>query len=101
MHSASYSTALRFPRYSVDIYKCTNASELISLSRSPCGLQKLWTTPVHVHIAIVTEVIQLPHSQQQACFINVEVWLVTLTDENTLASSGKHAVSLSFVVLKE
>ena len=41
-----------FPRYSVDIYKCTNASELISLSRSPCGLQKLWTTPVHVHIAI-------------------------------------------------
>ena len=38
-----------------------------------------------VHIAIVTEVIQLPHSQQQACFINVEVWLVTLTDENTLA----------------
>ena len=71
-----------FPRYSVDIYKCTNVSELISLSRSPCGLQKLWTTPVHVHIAIVTEVIQLPHSQQQACFINVEVWLVTLTDES-------------------
>ena len=30
-----------FPRYSVNIYKCTNASELISLSRSPCGLQKL------------------------------------------------------------
>ena len=28
-----------FPRYSVDIYKCTNASELISHSRSPCGLQ--------------------------------------------------------------
>ena len=25
-----------FPRYSVDIYKCTNASELISHSRSPC-----------------------------------------------------------------
>ena len=71
-----------FPRYSVDIYKCTNVSELISLSRSPCGLQKLWTTPVHVHIAIVTEVIQLPHSQQQACFINVEVWLVTMTDES-------------------
>ena len=43
-----------FPRYSVDIYKCTNASELISVSRSPCGLQELWTTPVHVHIAIAS-----------------------------------------------
>ena len=64
-------------------------------------MQKLWTTPVHVHIAIVTEVIQLPRYQQQASFINVEVWLVTLTDENTLASSRKHAVSLSFVVVKE
>ena len=51
--------------------------------------------------ALATEVIQLPHSRQQACFINVEVWLVTLTDENTLASSRKHAVSLSFVVVKE
>ena len=73
--------------FPVDIYKCTNASELVSLSRSPCGLQKLWTTPVHVHIALATEVIQLPHSRQQACFINVEVWLVTLTDENALTSN--------------
>ena len=46
-----------FPRYSVDIYKCINASELVSLSRSPCGLQKSWTTSVHVHIAIATEVV--------------------------------------------
>ena len=89
-----------FPRYSVDIYKCTNASELIGLSRSPCGLQKLWTTPVHVHTAIATEVIQLPCSGQQACFI-IEVWLVTLTDESALASQRKHVVSLSFIVVKE
>ena len=41
---------------------------------------------VHVHIAIVTEVIQLPHSRQQACFINKEVW--------------EH-ISLSFVAVKE
>ena len=42
----------------------------------------------HVHIAILaTEVIKLPHSWQQACFINVEVLLVTLTDENALASN--------------
>ena len=27
----------------------------ICLSRSPCGLKKLWTTPVYVHIAIATE----------------------------------------------
>ena len=89
-----------FPRYSVDIYNCTNASELISLSRSSCGLQKLWTTSVHVHIAIATEVIQLPCSGQQACFINVEVWLVTLTAESE-ASNRKHVVSLSFVAVKE
>ena len=38
------------------------------------------------HSYIATEVIQLPHSRQQACFINVEVWLVTLTDENALAT---------------
>ena len=50
-------------------------------------MQKLWTTPVHVHIAIATEVIQHPHSGQQACFINIEVWMVTLIDENALASS--------------
>ena len=37
-------------------------------------MQKLWTTPVHVHIAIATEVIQLSHFRQQACFISVEVW---------------------------
>ena len=51
------------------------------------GCKKLWTTPVHAHIAIATEVIQLPHPQQQASFINVEVLLVTLTDENALASN--------------
>jgi len=51
---------------------------------------------VHVHIgydiaiAILkhTEVIQLPNSRQQACFINVEVWLVTLTDENAWPAIG-------------
>ena len=90
-----------FPRYSVDIYKCINASELISHRRSPCGLQKLWITAVHVQIAIATEVIQLPHSRQQACFINVEVSLVTLTDGSAQASSRKHVVTLSFVVVKE
>ena len=42
-------------------------------------------TLIHVHIA--TEVIQLPHSKQQACFINIDVWLVTLTDKNALASN--------------
>ena len=50
---------------------------------------KNWTTPVHVHIAIATEVIQLPHSWQQACF-TIEVWLVMLTDESVLASNRKH-----------
>ena len=53
-----------------------------------------------VHIAIATEVIQLPCSGQQGCFI-IEVWLVTLTDESALASKRKHVVSLSFVVVKE
>jgi len=62
-------------------------------------LQKLWTTSVHVLIAIATEVIQLPCSGQQAFFINIEVWLVTFTDESE-ASNRKH-VSLSFVVVKE
>ena len=50
-------------------------------------LQNLWTTLVQVHIAIATEVIQLPRSGQQACFINIEVWLVILTDYNALASN--------------
>ena len=50
-------------------------------------------------LAIATEVIQLPCSGQQAFFINVEVWLVTLTDESE-ASNRKH-VSLSFVVVKK
>ena len=63
-------------------------------------MQKLWTTSVHVHIAVATEVIQLPCSGQQAFFINVEVWLVKLTDESE-ASNRKHVVSLSFVVVKE
>ena len=49
-------------------------------------MQKLWTTQVHVHIAIATQVIQLPHSEQQACFINIEVWLVTLKDERFCTS---------------
>ena len=51
-------------------------------------MQNLWTTLVHVHIglAIATEVIQLPHSEQQACFINKEVW---------------ELISLSFVAVKE
>ena len=40
-----------------------------------------------IYIAIATEVIQLPHSRQQACFINIDVWLVTLTDKNALASN--------------
>ena len=78
-----------FPRYSVDIYKCTNASELISLSRRVhVGCKNLWTTPVvlqarlslpvwesgprdytsvHVHIAIATQVIQLLHSLPANC----------------------------------
>ena len=33
-----------FLRYSVETYKCTNASELIKLSTSLCELQKLWLT---------------------------------------------------------
>ena len=41
---------------------------------------------VHVRIALATEVIQLPHSGQQACFINKEVW--------------EH-ISLSFLAVKE
>ena len=49
--------------------------------------------PLHaVHVHIATEVIQLPHSWQQACFINVEVWLVTLTDKNALASNRPYNV---------
>ena len=43
-----------------------------------------------LHIAIATEVIQLLHSQQHTCFINIEVsllTLLTLTDENALASN--------------
>jgi len=40
------------------------------------------------HSYIATEVIQLPHFRQQACFINVEVWFVTLTDENALPAIG-------------
>ena len=55
---------------------------------------------MYTHSYIATEVIQLPHSRQQACFINVEVWLVTMTDENALASNRKHA-SLSFVGVDE
>ena len=85
--------------YSVDIY---NASELISLSRSPCELQKLWTTPVHVHIAIATEVIQLSHSLQEACFIKVEVWLVTLTDalaSNRPCNVGGERIALGHSLL--
>ena len=89
-----------FPRYSVDIYKWTNASELISLSRSQCGLQKLWTTPVHVHIATATEVIQLPHSREQACFI-IEVWLVTLRDENALASNRPCNVCMTMLMMSK
>ena len=62
----------------------------------------MWVTKImdHFRIAIATEVIQLPCSAQQAFFINVEVWLVTLTDE-TEVSNRKHVVSLSFVVVKE
>ena len=84
--TANFCSTLFHARYSVDIYKCTNASELISLSRSLCRWQKLWTTPVHIHIAIATEVIQLPHCWQQACF-TIEVWLVILTNESVLASN--------------
>ena len=67
----------------LQVYQCIRAHKTQQESR--CRLQKLWTTPVHVHIAIATEVIQHPHSRQQACFINIEVWMVTLTDENALA----------------
>ena len=124
-----------FPRYSVDIYKCTNAPELISLSRSPCG--PLWVAKIMDHSNLyfdldcylfpwqgtqpaflqlfqrysvdiykctnASELISLrlqyiaihvaiywshsaSHSRQQACFI-IEVWLVTLRDENVLASN--------------
>ena len=105
-----------FPRYSVDIYKCTNASELISLSRRVhVGCKNLWTTPVvsqarlslpvwesgprdytwvHVHIAIATQVIQLLHSQQI-----VEVWLVT--DENALASNRPHKLCMTMLMMSK
>ena len=56
------------------------------------GCKNYGPLPVHVHIAIATEVIQLPCSGQQAFFINVEVWLVTLTDESALASNRKHVM---------
>ena len=105
-----------FPRYSVDIYKCTNASELISLSRRVhVGCKNLWTTsvvsqarlslpvwesgpwdytPVHVHKAIATQVIQLLHSQQI-----VEVWLVT--DENALASNRRRKLCMTMLMMSK
>ena len=75
--------------YSVEIYKCTNAAELIELSSSPCELQKLWPTLVHVHIS--TEVLDTLHPRAKGlCFI-MKIWLVTLTDENAIASNRQHA----------
>ena len=63
----------------------------------------MWVAKIMDHFCTCTysytEVIQLPCSGQQAFFINVEIWLVTLTDESE-ASNRKH-VSLSFVVVKE
>ena len=63
-------------RYSVEIYKCTNASELISnikLSRSPFGLHKLWPT---LHIA--TEILVTLHPGATGLCFMIKVWLVTL-----------------------
>ena len=47
---------------------------------------KIYGALWYVHVHIATEVIQLPDSRQQACFINTEVW--------------EH-LSLSFVAVKE
>ena len=58
-----------------------------------------WSTPIHVHIAIASYT-ELPHSGQQACFINIVVWVVTPTDENALACNREHGLSLS-VVMKD
>ena len=79
-----------FPRYSVDIYKCTNASELISLSRSPCGLQKLWdhsSTCTHSYSYSMKSFSSPIPGNRPVSLINVEVWLVTLTDGSALASN--------------
>ena len=54
-----------------------------------------------VHIAIATEVIQLPCSGKQAFFINVEVLLVTLTDESTLASNIGNMLYLCLLLYSE
>ena len=47
-------------------------------------------------VKIILESFSFPFtlSSQQSCFINIEVWVVTLTDENALASNSKHGVSL-------
>ena len=59
-------------RYWVEIFKCTNASELIKLRRSPCGLHILWRTVVHVHIA--TEVLVTLHPRATGlCFMVILV----------------------------
>ena len=47
-------------------------------------------TDMHVHIA--TEVLETLHPGATGlCFI-IKVWLVTFTDENTLASNRQHAL---------
>ena len=68
------------------MYKCIRTHKLTKLSISPCELQKLWPTLVHVHIA--TEVLDtLDPGATGLCFIT-KIWLVTMTDENALARCG-------------
>ena len=48
----------------------------IKLSTSPCELQKLWPTLVHVHIA--TEVLETLHPGATGLRFIIKIWLVTL-----------------------
>ena len=78
-------TALQlFPRYSVDICKCTNASKLISLNRSSCRLQNLWTSVVRIgHVAIQPlNSFSFPIPGNRPVSSNKDVLVVTLIDKN-------------------
>ena len=54
-------------------------------------MQKLWPTLVHVHIP--TEVLDTLCPGAKGLCLIIKIWLVTLTDENTLARCGWILVS--------
>ena len=99
---ASQPTVLElFLRYSVEISKCTNASELISWHKtqqeSIWVAYILWPTLVHVHIA--TEVdLETLHPGATCLRFMIKIWLVTLTGlTNSLSTSNFSEVVLSLV----